>query len=61
VRDGRRNLLRQRQLVPGDRGQGIDLRTGAFTSGEGVYDVRESLGHKPFKIDEHVAAGSIAP
>lgn len=26
-----------------------------FTSGEGVYDVTRSYGHKLFKLDEHVA------
>jgi hypothetical protein len=26
-----------------------------FTSGEGVYDVTRSFGHKLFKLDEHVA------
>src|SRR5262245_65543278 len=26
-----------------------------FTSGEGVYDVTRSFGHKLFKLDEHIA------
>ena len=26
-----------------------------FTSGEGVYDVALSFGHKLFKLDEHIA------
>src|SRR3954466_14341956 len=33
----------------------ISIFDRGFTSGEGVYDVTRSYGHKLFKLDEHIA------
>jgi len=33
----------------------ISIFDRGFTSGEGVYDVTRSFGHKLFKLDAHIA------
>ncbi len=42
------------QYVPAAEAK-VSVFDRGFTSGEGVYDVTRSFGHKLFKLDEHVA------
>jgi branched-chain amino acid aminotransferase len=42
------------EFIPASEAK-VSVYDRGFTSGEGVYDVTRTFGHKPFKLDEHIA------